>query len=606
MGKTVSVILFYLALSALCLPIPALSNECPRISTSEADTKIKTLANDIRYHNQLYYEKAQPEISDAEYDRLFAALVHMESCFPALVASDSPTRQVGSDVSAGSKKVAHEKPMLSLSSASGPQAVEQLLRRLGSGETVSLLVQPKVDGVPVELIYVAGKLVSAATRGDGRFGEDVTGRVRDIGGILLQLSATFPERVVVRGEMYADLPLMQKYNLAHPTANYASPRHLVAGVLQSRIPDPAALAVLRLFPFELVTIDLPGDQVRTDREALNKLSEWGFTVDSAHTHPVQSFSDIQAIYRSYLAGRDQQPFAMDGIVVKVDDLMQRQRTGEGERAPFWAAAWKFPPESARTQVIKILWTVGRTGRRTPVAEIIPVRLGGAQVSRISLHSPEKITWLDIAAGDQIVVGLVGDVIPQVLEVVGRSARYSGSGAVRQEAPEQALDVCLSDSPGCRQQFLAKAYFFASKSGLTVSGLGRTRLKKLVEAGLVTDLPSLFMLQEEAVAAVPGFSRASAKRIITSLHLASHSEPFKIVTALGIAGVGTKTVQRLNLQFSSFDELLNADKERLKTLSARDARAVQTMQRFFHSAGGADLLTKIRDLGMLPVRSGGVR
>ena len=606
MIRTIPVIFLFVLFATLCLPIPALSNECPPISTSEAGTKIESLINDIRYHNRLYYEKAQPEISDAEYDRLFAALVQLENCFPTLVTADSPTRRVGSSVSADSRKVAHEKPMLSLSSASGPESVEQLLRRFVAREAVPLLVQPKVDGVPVELIYAAGKLVSAATRGDGRSGEDVTGRVREIRGIPLHLSGMFPERVVVRGEIYANLPQMQEYRTEYPAENYVSPRHLAAGVLQARTPDPAAVAVLRLFPFELVTIDLSGSQVRSDREALKKLSEWGFPVDSSHTHPAQSFSDIQAIYRSYLAGREQQPFAMDGIVVKVDDLALRQRMGEGERAPFWAAAWKFTPESARTQVIKILWTTGRTGRRTPIAEVVPVRLGGALVSRISLQTAAEITRLDIAAGDQVVVGLVGDVIPQVLEVVGRSARTEGAVTAPRQLPELTLDACLRDSPECRQQFLAKAAFFVSTSGLNVAGLGRKRLQKLIEAGLVTDLPSLFMLQEAAVAAVPGFSRSTAKRIIAALRTASHPDSFKFVTALGIPGVGSKSVQRLAHQFTSLDTVLTADEGRLKILSAVDARAVLILQSFFHSSGGAELLAKFRELGMLPVLNGVAR
>jgi DNA ligase (NAD+) len=606
MSQTVFLILIYLAISALCFPIPALSNECAQISTSEAATQIQTLTHDVRYHNRLYYEKAQPVISDAEYDRLFAALVHLENCFPELAADDSPTRRVGSSVPAGSKKVAHEKAMLSLVSSSGPDAVEQMLRRFASGEAVPLLVQPKVDGVPVELIYGAGTLVSAATRGDGRFGEDVSGRVLEIKGIPLHLNGTFPGRVVVRGEIYANLLLMKKYLDSHDTEKYASPRHLVAGVLQSHTPDPAVVAVLRLFPFELVINNSPGCQLRSDHEALKKLSEWGFPVDSSHTHPAQSFADIQAVYRSYLAGREQQPFAMDGIVVKVDDLALRQRMGEGERAPFWAAAWKFPPESARTQVNRILWAIGRTGRRTPVAEVVPVHIGGALVSRISLHSADEIKRLDIAAGDQVVVGLVGDVIPQVLEVVGRSARKAGSETAPQQQPEQALDACLRDSPECRQQFLAKAVFFVSKSGLNVAGLGRTRLKKLVEAGLVVDLPSLFTLKEEDVAAVPGFSRSSAKKNSAALRAVAHPDPFKLVTALGIPGVGSKTSRRLAHQFTSLDALLNSTEQYLSTLSAVDVRAVLKIQRFFSSPGGAELLVKFRELGMLPVLSGVAR
>jgi DNA ligase (NAD+) len=600
---TVVALFLMVQMSLLCLPSSALPNECQNYSDSQARQQMLILALDLRFHNRLYYEKAQPVISDAEYDRLFARLVQLEECFPALIAADSPTGKVGSGVADGSQKVKHEQPMISLSSATGPEAVERLLKKMATGAgDMRLLVQPKVDGVPVELTYRAGRLVSAATRGDGRFGEDVTGRILEIKSIPVQLRGTVPDRVVVRGEVYADLSLLQKYNAGNTVERYASPRHLAAGVLQARRPDPAAVGVLRLFPFELVTTDLGSASMHTDRAALELLSVYGFSVDPTHTHTAFGLADIQAVYRFYLTGRDLQPFAMDGIVVKVDDLMERQRLGAGERAPFWAAAWKFPPESARTQVLKILWTVGRTGRRTPLAEVVPVRLGGALVSRVSLHTAAEFDRLDIAAGDQVVVALVGDVIPQVLEVVERTAR-AGSGTAPRQAPAHAVDACFHDSPLCRKQFLAKAAFFVSKSGLTIAGLGRKRLQLLIEAGLVVDLPSLFVLKAEVVATVPGFSLKTARRITEAINAAAHPDSFRLITALGIPGIGPKTSQRLAHQFISLDALLNAKEERLMTLSSFDARAVQAIQHFFHSPSGEDLLVKFRELGILPEHSG---
>lgn len=514
MLRTVSVLLLLLLFSIFCSS--ALSYTCPKISTLDASRKMVTLGNDIRYHNRLYYEKAQPAISDAEYDRLFASLVRLEECFPALVAADSPTRTVGGGVDGGKRTVLHERTMLSLSSASGPEAVEALLKRVVVTGEVLLLVQPKVDGLPVELLYEAGRLVSASTRGDGRYGEDVTERVREIQGIPHQLSGTFPERVVVRGEVYADLMLLKNYG-ATVSGKYSTPRHLAAGVLQALKPDPAALAVLRLFPFELVKSGSVGgsvsDSISSDRAALELLSSWGFLVLFEQTRTVRTFAEAQAVYREYLANREQQPFAMDGIVVKVDDLAVRKLLGEGERAPFWAAAWKFPPDTAKTKVLNIYWTVGRTGRRTPVAEVAPVRLGGILVTRVSLHNDAGIARLDVAAGDQVVAALVGDVIPRVLEVAGRAPRDPAAAAVLLLS-EPALDACLHDSPGCREQFLARAAYFVSKSGLNIAGLGRKRLQKLVVAGLVTDLPSLFLLKAGEVPALPdsvGITPPSAER-----------------------------------------------------------------------------------------------
>ncbi|MDD2308762.1 MAG: NAD-dependent DNA ligase LigA [Desulfuromonadaceae bacterium] len=587
-----ALLLFFL-ISTLCSPV--LSFTCPKISILEAKQQMTTLGNEIRYHNRLYYEKAQPAISDAEYDRLFARLVQLEGCFPALVAADSPTRRVGDGVGDGTQKVKHEQPMLSLTSATGPEAVEALLKRVATAGEVTLLVQPKVDGLPVELIYDAGRLVSASTRGDGRFGENVTEQVREIQGIPHRLTGLYPHRVVVRGEIYAALRLLQNYRAGSAEEKYARhPRHVAAGVLKAQKPDPAVVAVLRLFPFELVTTG----SVRSDRAALQLLSGWGFPVELEQTQTVKSFADVQAVYRTYLANRDQLPFAMDGIVVKVDDLSLRRRLGEGGRAPFWAAAWKYPPDTARTQVLGINWTVGRTGRRTPIAEVTPVRLGGIQVSRVSLHSAAEIARLDIAAGDQVVIALVGDVIPQVQEVVGRIPRKSVAGSAAREVPESSLDACLRDSPVCRDQFLSKTAYFTSKSGLNIDGLGRGRLQKLVEAGLVTDIPSLYLLKEEAVAAVPGFGMKTARHLTAAIRSASQPDSFQLAAALGVQGVGPKTVQRLARRFSSLDKLLAVEDEQLAALAATDRRAARALRTFFTSPGGQELLVRFRILEIL--------
>lgn len=594
--RTISGFLFIVLVAMLTIPTHSIANDCPNISTSEATAQMQALGNSIRYHNQLYYEKNQPEISDAEYDRLFASLVQLELCFPAFVDATSPTKVVGGDVKDGSHKVVHEKPMISLSSATGPEAVEALLKRAGATGNIQFLVQPKVDGLPVELTYRSGRLVSAATRGDGQVGEDVTMRVREITGIPLQLSGIFPERVIVRGEVYADLQLLQAYK-STAVATYATPRHAAAGILQAQTADPAAVATLRLFPFELVTGGSRFEQLHSDQDALKLLSNWGFGVDTVHTYKVGTFSEVQSVYRTYLVKRHQQPFAMDGIVVKVDDLRVRRQLGEGARAPFWAAAWKFPAETVLTQIRKIHWTVGRTGRRTPVAEVDPVRLGGLLVSRVSLHNKAEMARLNILPGDAVLVALVGDVIPQILAVVERIPRITA--ALGDEAlPETALDACLSDSPDCREQFLAKATYFVSKSGLKGTGLGRKRLKKLIEAGVVTDLPSLFQLKIDAIAAVPGFSRETAQTITVAIRTAIPLDSFRIVTALGIPGVGPQSVLRLARKFTSLDELLTAEQNQLTKLSAAEVRTAKTLRRFFQTPGGSMLRGKFRELRIM--------
>ena len=413
--RRLSALLLILWLSQL-LASTALAVDCPRLDVNAANSRILKLSNEIKHHNVLYYEKNRPEISDAQYDRLFAELLLLENCFPALAATDSPTRTVGTAVSEVKPKIRHETPMLSLASATGPMAVEKLLRRVGSENgKPTLLVQPKVDGLPVELVYLDGRLVSAATRGDGRFGQAVTERARSIQGIPPQLTSSFPARVVVRGEVYVDLTVTSTAG-NKKTTPYATPRHQAAGTLLTGNPPPESVTALRFFPFELVNAQECCD-VRTDSEALRLLQGWGFPVRLEQTATVENLDGVRAVYQATLAERQKLPFAVDGIVVKVDDLALRQLMGAGSREPRWAAAWKFPPATAVTTVREIRWQTGRTGRRTPVALLTPVKLGGIQVSRASLYARSELERLGIAAGDQVVVGLAGDVIPQIMRVI---------------------------------------------------------------------------------------------------------------------------------------------------------------------------------------------
>lgn len=580
------------ALLFFVLPCLALGSErCPDLPRSNASKRATDLREKIRHHNDLYYRN-KPTLSDAEYDALFAELVLLEDCFPPLAAAESPTNKIGSDSGSKSLTLRHDRPMLSLSSSTGPEAVEALLQRARSGEDLpGLLVQPKIDGLPVELIYAAGRLVSAATRGDGRFGEDVTSRVQNIPGIPQLLSGAFPARVTVRGEVYADLELMAAA-INGGCGPYATSRHFAAGTLRSKRPNPLALAALRLFPFELVhpEADLG---LTSDLAALARLAAWGFPVRLDLTWQAATLDQVRAVYQECLAKRGQQPFAADGIVVKLDEFSLRRRLGEGTRAPFWAAAWKFPPATAATVVREIRWQVGRTGRRTPIAEIAPVHLEGIRISRVSLHNARTLSRLGVAAGDRVVIALVADVIPQLLKVERKASGETVPAGSSGKPARPALDACLRDGPGCRAQFLARAAHFVSRAGLNIPGLGRGRLQMLVEAGLVPDLPSLFRLKPEQLAALAGFGARSARRVTAALATVGRPQQFRLVLALGVAGVGPAAADRLTKQYGSLDALLEAGEGD----RSGDA-AVQNIRGFFATQEGAELRRSFRDLGLL--------
>lgn len=590
-----SILSLFLLFSSISFPTVGYCKTCPDIAAIEAGSKMAVLATEIRYHNRLYYEKNQPEISDAEYDSLFENLVQLEKCFPKMVDPNSPTQTIGGAAVAGEQKVLHEQPMLSLTSSIGVDAVEALLNRLASFENVTFLVQPKVDGLPVELTYLHGKLILAATRGDGHFGYDVTERVNLIIGVPKTLTGHFPDKVLVRGEIYADKQVMQEYEKRATSLKYATPRHLASGVLKAQKPDPAAVSVLRIFPFELMNRDI----VDSGRDELTLLSSWGFQINIEHSPVVKSLSEIENLYKFWLKNRDYQPFAMDGIVVKVNNLAIRQRLGSGARSPFWAAAWKFPAEKTISRVLNIKWKIGRTGRTTPIVELEEVTLRGVRISSVALNNREEIATMDIAVGDQVVVALVGDVIPQIVKVSSRLDR-----ATHSEEPQSLkskstvdLDACLHDSPVCREQFLAKVTHFVSKLGLNIKGLGRSHLEKLVSAGLVVDIPSLFLLKEEQVASLDGFSQLRAQHLIKALNAASHSDFLQILKGIGISGVGPKSLNRISNKFTSVNALLTSELKASMDLSKADIRSVKIIRNFFKTHGGEEMLLKFRKLGI---------
>lgn len=560
---------------------------CPQLPEGEGRRRLIDLSEEIRHHDRLYYQEGRPAVSDAEYDRLFSELQRLESCFPRDASPDSPTRSVAG---AGGT-VPHERPMLSLSSAAGPQAVEALLRRLEGSAPLALLVQPKVDGVPVELVYRDGRLLTASTRGDGHSGEDVTSRVRAIRAIPPSLSGAFPDRVTVRGEIYADRRHLPDGSLS---GDYASPRHLAAGVLHSGDPHPQLLETLRFFPFELVN---PGAGIDRDRDALRRLSQWGFPLDPAHTRAAGSLDGIREIYLEYLGRRDELPFAMDGIAVKVDDLALRERLGEGSRAPNWAAAWKFPPEMARSVVREIRWSVGRTGRRTPVAEIDPVLIGPVKVSRVSLHNQDELARRGIAPGSAVIVALAGDAVPQLVAVVGESSGEKSVSPHRKPLPSVPPDACLKDTPGCREQFLARAAHFVSRGGLDVRGLGPVRLKLLVERGMVSDLPSILRLKEDELAALSEIGSKRARQIEASLRGAARPKLSRLIAALGIPGVGEAAAHRLSERFGTLAALRSAESDALTSVPGIGKGTAEKVRAFLDSPGGGELLAELERAGV---------
>lgn len=583
-----------ITLSTISLATGSLAaSDCPVLDTVTATSRLETLTDEVLYHNRLYYQELRPVLSDAEYDQLFSRLVQLEKCFPLLVRADSPTRRVGSAEVEPKLTLPHAQPMLSLASALDEEAVVALLARIKKvkeGETL-LLIQPKFDGLPVELLYLQGRLVAAATRGDGRRGEEVTAQVQKIAAIPQLLSGNYPPRLVVRGELYARKERAESAPLKGDAEPYATLRHQAAATLRKEDATPAALAALAFFPFEQVTV---GETVRSDQESLRQLQEWGFPDPRPQTWTASTLAEIRTLFATALAERSQWPFAADGIVVKVDDLALRRTLGSGTRSPNWAAAWKFPAATVVTTVTEIVWQTGRTGRQTPVATLDPRELGGIEVEHVTLHNAVELERLDLIAGDEVLVALNGDVIPQIVAVTRRISRAGVLPAT--PTPAAPADGCYSVTPDCSAQFLSRATHFASPAGLNIAGLGRGRLQGLIAAGLVTDLPSLLTLPEEKLAAVDGINAKAAARIGAALHDARHPQPWRLLAALGIESLGPKALQRLQEEYATVGALTVANATELASVVG--ARPGASLSRFLASPAARQQLGAFYRLGLL--------
>jgi DNA ligase (NAD+) len=568
------------------------ASDCPLLDTATAKTQLETLSAEVLYHNRLYYQELRPVLSDAEYDRLYAKLVRLEACFPLLVSADSPTRRVGSAEIDPKLTITHAQPMLSLTSSADEEAVAALLQRVPKVATgkVLYLVQPKFDGLPVELLYLQGKLVAAATRGDGLRGEDVTAQARKIAAIPQKLRGDYPPRLLLHGEIYARKQRPESAPLTAAAAPYATLRHQAVATLRSHDATPEALAALAFFPFAQLSAS---DGVRSDRESLAALKAWGFADPLPQSWSATTLKEIRTLFATALAERSSWPFAADGIVVKVDDLNLRRTLGSSSRAPNWAAAWKFPAATVVTTVTEITWQTGRTGRKTPVATLAPREIGGIQVEHVTLHNAAELEELDLIAGDEVLVALSGDVIPQIIAVTRRIPRPAVLAATVAAA---GPDDCYRVTHGCSDQFLSRAVYFASPAGLNIAGLGRGRLQSLIASGLVSDLPSLLTVKEAEIARLDGIGEPTAAKIGTALRSAQHPQPWRLFAALGVESVGPKALARLQKHYATLGAMTAATTPELASVIGD--RSGAALSRFLASPAARPQLAAFYRLGLL--------
>ena len=578
----------------------------------EIKKEILHLRQEIEKHNRHYYVLDDPLISDAEYDHLFRRLVELEKKYD-LVSPDSPTQRVGAPPLEKFATVRHTLPMLSLNNANNQEEVEEFEERiqrfLKSSQPIEYVVEPKIDGVAVELVYDQGRFVVGSTRGDGINGEDITLNLKTIRSIPLTLhreSKRFPQRLEVRGEVFLSRTAFQRLNREREEEGqpvFANPRNAAAGSLKQLDSTITAKRPLDIFCHGMG--EGTGASFTTHEQFLQVLKEWGLKPVS-HIRICHSLKEIFAYHQEMEGRRDQLPYEIDGLVIKVNSLELQRRLGEIARSPRWAAAYKFKPRQATTRIIDIQAQVGRTGTLTPVASLEPVPVGGVTVKSASLHNMDEVERKDIRVGDTVVVERAGDVIPYVVQVVeekrsGREKKFAmpercpvcGSAVYREEGEVAYRCAGLS----CPAKLKESLKFFGSRGAMDIEGLGEKLIDQLVDRGLVKDLADLYSLKKEKLAGLERMAEKSAQNLLDALGRSKEASLARFLNALGIRHVGEATAKLLADHFGDLSNIMGASEEKLTEVREIGPEVAKSIARFFAQKENRKVIEKLLKAGI---------
>jgi DNA ligase (NAD+) len=571
--------------------------------------RIGKLREQIRHHDHLYHVLDAPELPDAEYDVLFRELQEWEDMFPDLRTPDSPTQRVGGNPLSSFPSMQHEAPMLSLDSDQTEEALRRFTDRVDRGlddpSRVAWVVEPKLDGLSIELVYESGLLVRASTRGDGVRGEGITENARTIRSIPLRLRdevRAVPELLAVRGEVIIRVSAFDALNerlIAEERPPFANPRNAAAGSLRQLDPRITASRPLEAYAYDVLASS--GLDVPTQWETLGALRDWGFLV-SEYSERAADADGILSYHARLDAGRQDLPFEIDGVVVKLDDLAARDELGFTSRHPRWAFAFKFPPRVEQTRIERILAGVGRTGVVTPVAIMEPVNIGGVTVTRASLHNREELARKDVRPGDLVRIQRAGDVIPQVIGRVEEADHERGPAfrmpevcpSCETELVERGPFTVCPNSFGCRAQLKGRIQYFGSRGALDIEGLGEETARLLVDEGLVERLPDLLDLTAEQLVELEGFAALSAGNLVAAIAKASKPELHRFLAALGIPEVGGAVSRSLARHFGTLDAILAADEETLTAVEGVGPIMAARIVAFFAEPHNAENIARLTE------------
>jgi len=583
--------------------------------------EIDALREKIQYHNHRYYNLDDPEISDAEYDRLFRRLLELEQQHPELITPESPTQKVGATPQQTFSEVKHRIPMLSLENSFSDQDIRDFQARverfLGDDAPVEYTVEPKIDGLAIELVYNKGALSVASTRGDGFVGESVTPNVKTILTVPLTLTQRkntlpLPHLLEVRGEVYMDLEAFENLNrerLAKGLPPFANPRNAAAGSLRQLDPKVTAKRPLNMFCYGVGTMD--GSPCETHYELMLRLQEWGLRVNRPHIRICDTTSDIIDYCRYLEEIRSQFPYEIDGAVIKVNRLDLQVRLGQKSRSPRWAMAYKFKATQETTRVLKIDVQVGRTGAMTPVAHLEPVELSGVLVRRATLHNQEEIEKKDIREGDRVIVQRAGDVIPEVVKAI-KSAR---TGRENKFIMPSRCPVCGSDvvstrgeivlrcpNPDCPAQVKGSFEHFVSKGAMNIDGLGEKIISQLIQKGLVNEEADLYTLTFDDLLSLDKIKEKSANNLLRAIENSKKTTLARFIYALGIRHVGEFVAATLADHFEEIERLEKATEEELTAIDGIGPQIAESIITYFEDAHNREHIRRLIQAGIKLERS----
>ncbi|HEM5490644.1 TPA: NAD-dependent DNA ligase LigA [Streptococcus suis] len=563
------------------------------------EKRISELVDLLNKYADEYYRSDKPSVSDAEYDKLYRELVELETAHPDLVLPNSPTHRVGGKILDGFEKYSHVYPLFSLQDAFTREELEAFDQRVRKEfPQATYICELKIDGLSISLTYEAGNLVVGATRGDGSVGENITENLKRVADIPL----TLPQAVdiTVRGECYMPKASFDRVNQQRQEAGeaeFANPRNAAAGTLRQLDTGVVAQRGLATFLYQ----EASPSEATSQSQVLKKLDSLGFVTN--HDYQLaDSMDDVWAFIEKMAERREELPYEIDGIVIKVNDLAIQEELGFTVKAPRWAVAYKFPAEEKEAQILSVDWTVGRTGVVTPTANLSPVQLAGTTVSRATLHNVDYIAEKDIRIGDTVIVYKAGDIIPAVLKVVDKYRSEQEVMPVPSHCPSCQSDLqhyedevalrCIN--PICPSQLMSKLEHFASRDAMNIAGLGSSIVEKLFISGLVKDVADIYKLTVDDLLTLDGFKEKSADKLYQAIQTSKGNSAERLLFGLGIRHVGSKASKILLEHFGDLEALAQASQEEIASLEGLGQVIAKSLTSFFVSSGAQQLLAELKE------------